>query len=128
MRTDSGLGGNGRIRRASAPLGWAEAEACSTKSSDQLSALDHDRPCGDHVVSVLLRDVEMVTLERSARDVESVGELEQFLVGHVAHHVAPLTTLEPPAGFVDQDRHPPSMPWPTRCARDSKRGRLDAIR
>ena len=48
----------------------------------------------------------MVTLKSAPRDPDVVGELDQLVIRVVAHEMTPLPTLEPPAGFIDQDCHP----------------------
>jgi hypothetical protein len=55
-------------------------------------------------------DVVVIALETPSRDPECLGELVQLVVAHVAHEVRPPLTSEPPAGRVNQDRHPVSVP------------------
>ncbi len=89
----------------SAPFGRAEPKSGAAQPTDELPALDDLRSGGDHLVSILLGDVVVVTLEPSTRDPDPVGELDEFLVRHIGDEVTPPATLEPPAGFVHEDRH-----------------------
>ncbi len=61
-------------------LGGRQAEAGSSQTADELSALDVLGTGGDQLVPVLLGDVVVIPLETSPRDPRAVGELVQFVV------------------------------------------------
>lgn len=66
------------------------------------------RGTGTHRIRAqVLGDVVVIALKAAARDPEPLGEGMEFLEARVAHHVAPLTPLEPPDRFVNEDGHAP---------------------
>jgi predicted metal-dependent HD superfamily phosphohydrolase len=86
-------------------LGRREAQAGTLESAEQHPTLDDDGAGGDQLRSELLGDVVMVALESSARDPVRRREGVEFVVGDIAHEVAPPPAPVVPTRFVDQDRH-----------------------
>ena len=82
-----------------------QPQASVTEPSHELAALHHDGSRSDHGVSVLLGNVVVVALERTARDAEALSEGVELVVRFIADEMAPLSTVEPPARLVHQDRH-----------------------
>jgi hypothetical protein len=90
---------------SSAAFGRTQPKSGASEPAQQFAALHFHSSSCNHVLAVLLWDIEVIALKRSTRNVEGVGERQEFVVRHIAHHVAPLAALEPPARLVDQDRH-----------------------
>ena len=101
-------------RPSSSSLGAAgggrETQAGGAEAAHELAALDLDRSGGDQLGAILLRDVVVVTLEPSSWDAGAIGELVEFVVRRVTHQMTPFLAAPPPARFVDQDRHPVTLP------------------
>jgi predicted metal-dependent HD superfamily phosphohydrolase len=93
-----------------AALVRAQTESGGAQPAYQVATLDDDCACCNHRITMFFGNVVMVALECSAGNPDVIGELEEFVVRDVTHHVAPLSTAEPPPCFVDQNRHGASMP------------------
>lgn len=97
------------MRRPSAALGRRQPETGTAQPTHELPALHVHGAGGDHLGPVLLGDVVVVALEPTSGEAGEVGEVVQLVVADIADQVTPLATPEPPARFVDQDRHLPTM-------------------